>query len=126
MRFQQWQFAGRGREGHGDDRTRFRFHPRSAREFSLWSASRVWFRVQAARMEWESPLVHPLLGIGRRRHLGADGPKNDGGCTVNNGETLGQQAGISVIKLAIGKCGLAVQSKCFADYESGGFGFLMV
>src|SRR5215468_7595701 len=120
MRFQQWQFAGRGREGHRDDCTNFPFHPRSVRESSWSSASRLWFRVQAARMGWESPLVHPLLGIGRRRNLRADGPKNDCGGTVDNGETLGQQAGISVIKLAIGKCRLAVESECFADHESGG------
>src|SRR5579864_7827129 len=117
MRFQQWQFAGRGREGHRDGCTKSPFHPRSVRESSLWSASRVWFRVQAARMGWESPLVHPLLGIGWGRNLRADGPKNDGGCTVDNGETLGQQAGISVIELAIGKCGL-VESECFTDHES--------
>src|SRR5215471_5884093 len=77
-------------------------------------------------MGWESPLVHPLLGIGRRRDLRADASKNDGGGTVDNGETLGQQAGISVIKLAVGKCGLAVESKCFTDHKSSGFGFLLV
>src|SRR5579864_8916497 len=126
MRFQQWQFAGRGREGHRDDCTKFPFPPRSVREFSWWSASHQRLPIQAARMEWECSLVHPLLGIGCRRHLRADASKNDGGCTVDNGETLRQQAGISVIKLAAGKGGLAVQSKGFADYESGGLGFLLM
>src|SRR5579863_4901063 len=126
MQFQQGQFAGRGREGQRDDCKRFPFLPRSVRESSWWSASRERFRVRAAGMEWESPLVHPLLGIGRRRTLRADGPKNDSGCTVDNGETLGQQAGISVIKLAVGKARLCFNSKGFTDHESGGFRFLLM
>src|SRR6476620_7577142 len=77
-------------------------------------------------MEQGRSLVHPLGGIGRRRNLWADGRKNEGGCTVDNGETFGQQAGISVIELAVGKCGLALQSERFADYNSRGFGFLLM
>jgi hypothetical protein len=46
-------------------------------------------------------LLHPLNGLGRRPTLGADGPKDGSGCAVDNLQTLSQQAGISVIELAV-------------------------
>src|SRR5438045_4109054 len=77
-------------------------------------------------MEWRCSLVHPLSRLGRRCILRVDGPKNGSCCAVNHLQTLGQQAGISVIKLAVRERGFALKSKGFADYESGGFGFLLV
>jgi hypothetical protein len=43
---------------------------------------------------------------------------------MDNGKTLSQQAGIPVVELAVGKCGLAFESKSLTNHESGGGGFL--
>src|SRR5437660_5760029 len=77
-------------------------------------------------MEQGCSLLHLLSELGRRSILGADGPKDLSGCAVNYLQTLGQETGISVVKLAVRKRGLALKSKGFADHESGGFGFLLV
>src|SRR5205809_5188850 len=77
-------------------------------------------------MERGWPLLHPLNELGRRSFLGADNPKDLSGCAVNYLQTLGQQAGISVVKLAVRKRGLALKAKGFTDHESGRFGFLLV
>src|SRR5205807_682348 len=68
----------------------------------------------------EGSLVHPLSRLGRRCILRAECPKNGSGCAVNHLQTLGQEAGISVIKLAVRKRGLALKSQGFTDHESGG------
>src|SRR5205809_2870084 len=77
-------------------------------------------------MERGRSLLHLLSELGRRSILGAECPKDLSGCAVNHLQTLGQQAGISVVKLAVRECGLALKSKGFTDHESGGFGFLLV
>src|SRR5437660_4572965 len=77
-------------------------------------------------MEQGCSLLHLLSELGRRSILGADGPKDLSGCAVNYLQTLGQETGISVVKLAVRECGLALKSKGFTDHESGGFGFLLV
>jgi hypothetical protein len=58
--------------------------------------------------------------------LGADGPKDLSGGAVYDFKALGQQLSVTVVKLAIGKSGLAFESKRFADHKSGGLGFLLM
>src|SRR5437660_2144078 len=77
-------------------------------------------------MEQGCSLLHLLSELGRRSILGADGPKDLSGCAVNYLQTLGQETGISVVKLAVRRRGLALKSKGFTDDESGGFGLLLV
>src|SRR5205809_1804439 len=77
-------------------------------------------------MERGRSLLHLLSELGRRSILGAECPKDLSGCAVNHLQTLGQQAGISVVKLAVRECGLALKPKGFTDHESGGFGLLLV
>src|SRR5438067_869561 len=77
-------------------------------------------------MERGWPLLHLLSEVGRRSILGAGGPKDSSGCAVDYFQTFDQQAGVTVVKLAVGKSCLGFQSQGFTNHKSGSLGFLLV
>src|SRR5437879_3144380 len=77
-------------------------------------------------MERGCSLPHLLNEVGRRSILGTDCPKDSSGCAVDYFQTFDQQAGITIVKLAVSKDGLGFQSQGFTNHKSGSFGFLLV